>query len=218
SGLGVSAAQTAEAIRRLPAAVTLGFAPYGAEVRKWTAEARTAGHEILLQVPMEPFDYPDNDPGPQTLLTSSSATQNLDRLHWHMSRFAGYVGLTPFMGARLAADDAAMQTVIADAARRGLGYFDDGRAARSVAARLAETAALPFARADLVIDRANAAGDIDAALADLERLARERGTAIGAATLAPVTIDRIAAWAATLADRGIALVPLTTAMLKSKSS
>ena len=25
------------------------------------------GHEVMLQVPMEPFDYPDNDPGPHTL-------------------------------------------------------------------------------------------------------------------------------------------------------
>ena len=32
------------------------------------ARAREAGHEVLLEVPMEPFDYPDNDPGPQTLL------------------------------------------------------------------------------------------------------------------------------------------------------
>jgi polysaccharide deacetylase 2 family uncharacterized protein YibQ len=218
SGLGVSAAQTLAAIRRLPAAVTLGFAPYGPQVGKWAGEARAAGHEILLQVPMEPFDYPDNDPGPQTLLTSLSAAQNLDRLHWHMSRFAGYVGLTPFMGARLAADDAAMQTIISDAARRGLGYFDDGRAARSAAGRLAETDGLPFARADLVIDKVAAAGDIDAALGELERLARQRGIAIGAASLAPVTIDRLVAWAGALAERGIALVPLTTAMLKSKSS
>ena len=56
------------------------------------ARARGEGHEVLLQVPMEPFDYPDNDPGPQTLLTSLDAGQNIDRLHWLMSRFQGYVG------------------------------------------------------------------------------------------------------------------------------
>lgn len=218
SGLGISAAQTAAAIRRLPGAVTLGFAPYGAGLGRLTEQARAAGHEILLQVPMEPADYPDNDPGPQTLLTTLAADQNLDRLHWHMSRFAGYVGLMPFMGARLAADDAAMRTVMTDAAQRGLGFFDDGRAVRSVAARLAGGSGQPFARADLVIDAVAAPGEIDAALADLERLARERGTAVGSATIAPVTVERLAAWARTLAERGIALVPLTTAMLKSKSS
>ena len=52
---------------------------------------------------MEPFDYPDNDPGPQTLLTSLTPDQNIDRLHWLMSRFQGYVGIVSYMGARFTA-------------------------------------------------------------------------------------------------------------------
>lgn len=39
---------------------------------KTATRAREAGHEILLQLPMEPFDYPDSDPGPQTLLASAA--------------------------------------------------------------------------------------------------------------------------------------------------
>ncbi len=50
--------------------------PYGADVERLVARARGEGHEILLQVPMEPFGYPDNDPGPQTLLTSLTPEQN----------------------------------------------------------------------------------------------------------------------------------------------
>ncbi len=88
-GLGVGASATAEAIGKLPGAVTLGFVPYGSDVAALAGRARAAGHEILLQVPMEPFDYPDNDPGPQTLLTSLAPQQNLDRLYWLMSRFQG---------------------------------------------------------------------------------------------------------------------------------
>ena len=84
---------------------------------------------------MEPFDYPDNDPGPQTLLTSLGADQNIDRLHWHMSRFQGYVGLANFMGARFCLRATAMQPIISEAAKRGLVYLDDGSAPRSVAGR-----------------------------------------------------------------------------------
>jgi polysaccharide deacetylase 2 family uncharacterized protein YibQ len=62
--------------------------------------ARAQRHEVLLQIPMEPFDYPDNDPGPQTLLTTLAPEQNLDRLFWHLSRFQGYAGIANFMGAR----------------------------------------------------------------------------------------------------------------------
>ena len=70
-GLGIGANSTAEALAKLPAAVTFAFSPYGTDLERWVARARGEGHEVLLQVGMEPFDYPDNDPGPQTLLTSN---------------------------------------------------------------------------------------------------------------------------------------------------
>jgi len=132
-GLGVGAAKTADAIMKLPAAVTLAFTPYGSDPTKLAERARAQRHEILLQIPMEPYDYPDNDPGPQTLLTTLAPEQNLDRLHWHLSRFQGYAGIANFMGARFTVTDAVMQPIVREAARRGLGYFDDGTALRSVA-------------------------------------------------------------------------------------
>ena len=100
--------------------MTLAFTPYGADPPSSSSARAAQGHEVLLQIPMEPFDYPDNDPGPQTLLTSANAEQNLDRLHWHLSRFQGYAGIANFMGARFVATDAAMQPVIREAAKRGL--------------------------------------------------------------------------------------------------
>ncbi len=217
-GLGVGAAKTTEAIMKLPPAVTLAFTPYGSDPGKLAERARAQRHEILLQVPMEPFDYPDNDPGPQTLLTTLGADQNLDRLYWHLSRFQGYAGIANFMGARFVAADSVMQPIIREAARRGLGYLDDGSAPRSVAAALAASQAMPFARADISIDAVPTAAEIDRALAKLEELAKERGTAVGIASALPISIERIGVWVKTLESHGIMLVPLTTAMLKSKSS
>jgi uncharacterized protein len=216
-GLGVGAAKTTEAIMKLPPAVTLAFTPYGSDPAKLAERARAQRHEILLQIPMEPFDYPDNDPGPQTLLATLGAEQNLDRLYWHLSRFQGYAGIANFMGARFIVADAAMQPIIREAAKRGLGFLDDGSAPRSVASTLAAGQAMPFAKADLSIDAVPTALEIDRALAKLESLARERGTAVGVASALPISIDRIGAWIKTLEGHGIMLVPLTTAMLKSKS-
>jgi polysaccharide deacetylase 2 family uncharacterized protein YibQ len=215
--LGVGAAKTTDAIMKLPPAVTLAFTPYGSDPTKLAERARAQHHEILLQIPMEPFDYPDNDPGPQTLLTTLGAEQNLDRLYWHLSRFQGYAGIANFMGARFIVADAAMQPIIREAAKRGLGFLDDGSAPRSVASTLAAGQAMPFAKADFSIDAVPTALEIDRALAKLESLARERGTAVGVASALPISIDRIGAWIKTLEGRGIMLVPLTTAMLKSKS-
>ncbi len=216
-GLGVGAAKTNEAIMKLPAAVTLAFTPYGSDPAKLAERARAQRHEILLQVPMEPFDYPDNDPGPQTLLTTLGAEQNIDRLYWHLSRFQGYAGIANFMGARFVVTDAAMQPIIREAAKRGLGFLDDGLAPRSVAATLTTSQGMPFVKADFTIDAVPTLAEIDRALAKLENLAKERGTAVGVASALPISIERIGVWIKALESHGIMLVPLTTAMLKSKS-
>jgi hypothetical protein len=218
SGLGVGATKTTDAIMNLPGAVTLAFTPYGVEPGKLVERARAQHHEVLLQIPMEPFDYPDNDPGPQTLLTSLSPEQNIDRLFWHLSRFQGYVGIASFMGSRFVTSDAVMQPIIREAAKRGLGYFDDGSSQRSVAASLVQGQTMPFVKADASIDSVPTAAEIDKALANLETLAKSRGSAVGIASSLPISIERISAWAKTLGSRGITLVPLTTAMTKSKSS
>jgi uncharacterized protein len=216
-GLGVGAAKTADAIMKLPAAVTLAFTPYGADPGKLAERARAQRHEIFLQVPMEPYDYPDNDPGPQTLLATLGPEQNLDRLYWHLSRLQGYAGIANFMGARFIATDAVMQPIMKEAAKRGLGFFDDGSAPRSAAAPLAASQGAPFARGDVVVDAVPTAGEVDHALARLESLARDRGVAVGTASALPVSIERIGNWTKTLDGHGIMLVPLTTAMLKPKS-
>jgi polysaccharide deacetylase 2 family uncharacterized protein YibQ len=195
--------------------VTLAFTPYGSDRGKLAERARAQRHEILLQVPMERFDYPDNDPGPQTLLTTHGPEQNLDWLYWQFSRFQGYAGIANFTGASFVVAGAVMQPIVREAAKRGLGYLDDGSAPRSVAESLAAGQAMPLARADVSVDAVPTAVEIDRALARLENLAKERGSAVGIASALPISIERIGVWIKALESHGVMLVPLTTAMLKS---
>ena len=145
-GLGISASGTADAFAKLPATVTFALAPYGADLEKLADRARADTHELLLQVPMEPFEYPDNDPGPQTLLTSLTTEQNIDRLYWLMSRFQGYVGLVSYMGARFTASEQGLAPVLRDAAKRGLIYVDDGSSSRSIAGQIAGSKQFAFCK------------------------------------------------------------------------
>jgi uncharacterized protein len=217
-GLGISASGTADAFAKMPSPVTFALAPYGADLEKLAERGRAGKHEVLLQVPMEPFDYPDNDPGPQTLLTSLTPEQNIDRLHWLMSRFQGYVGLISFMGARFTASEQGLSPVLRDIAKRGLIYVDDGSSSRSIASQLAGTQNLPFAKADIVLDTVPTTAEIDHALARLEMKARDSGTAVGYATAKPGTIARIAEWIKKADSKGIILVPITMVAIKAKSS
>jgi polysaccharide deacetylase 2 family uncharacterized protein YibQ len=217
-GLGIGANSTTEALAKLPSEITVAFTPYGIDLERWIARARGEGREVLLQVGMEPFDFPDNDPGPQTLLTSNTAELNIDRLHWFLSRFQGYVGITSLMGARFTATDQAISPVLREVGKRGLIYFDDGTSPRSVAGQMAGSQNVAFARADAVLDAVPTANDIDSALARLEATARSRGVAIASAGALPVTIDRIANWARSAEARGLALVPVSAVANRAKTS
>jgi polysaccharide deacetylase 2 family uncharacterized protein YibQ len=216
-GLGISANATAEALAKLPAAVTFAFVPHGIDIERWVARARGENHELLLQVGMEPFDYPDNDPGPQTLLTSLTPDYNIDRLHWYLARFQGYVGVTSLMGARFMATDQALSPVIREIGKRGLIFFDDGSSPRSTAAQISGSANVAFTKADAVIDAVPTEAAIDNALARLEAIAKSRGIAVGAAGALPITITRIAEWAKAADARGILLVPVSMAANRAKT-
>ncbi|GLS44503.1 divergent polysaccharide deacetylase family protein [Methylobacterium brachythecii] len=212
SGIGISQAATASAIARLPPAISLALSPYASDLEKTAARAREAGHELLLQTPMEPFDYPDSDPGPQTLLTSSRPAENLDRLAWAMSRFPGFVGLVNFMGGKLMSDANSLEPVMKEVAARGLGFIDDGAAQGSKAATSAAKFKTPNARAEIVLDAVARPDAIDRELARLEAQAKKNGFALASASAQQLSIDRIARWTRDLESRGIRLVPVSTAL------
>ncbi|MBN9064594.1 MAG: hypothetical protein BGP06_01305 [Rhizobiales bacterium 65-9] len=217
-GLGVSQQATSDALSKLPGPISVAFAPYGGDLDRLVQRARDTGHELFLQAPMEPFDYPDNDPGPHTLRVGVSDADNLDKLHWVMSRIQGYVGVVNFMGAKFTAQETALRPVVKDVADRGLLLFDDGSSNRSRLVASADALKGQAARADAVIDSTLRAEAIDRELAKLEQTARDRGYAIGAASALPVTIDRLARWAKTLEAKGIVLAPVTGVVAARKTA
>jgi len=206
-GLGLSAAPTEASIKDLPGAVTLALEPYGERLPDWAAAARAAGHELLLSVPMEPADYPRQDPGPYTLLTSVDAKENLRRLDWVLSRITGYVGVANVNGARFTGSRTDLLPVLEEIRKRGL-LFVEGRAAeQSAADALSAPMALPRVVSDRVLDTDVTGATVDRQLSELEEVARRRGAALGVGYLYPVTVARVAGWAKTLDKKGLVLAP-----------
>ena len=215
-GLGVSASQTQAAINGLPPAVTLAFVPHFADVQNWVTLARQKGHEVLLQVPMEPYDFPDSDPGEYTLRTASGEEANTKRLTWALTRFTGYVGVTNWLGGRFLSEPGPLEPMMTLLMRRGLLFFDNGAASRSVAPQVAERLGTPFAQATLTIDSSQAPMEIDHRLNDLENEARAKGKAAGSGWRYPVTMERVTLWARGLEGRGFVLVPISAIVAAAK--
>jgi polysaccharide deacetylase 2 family uncharacterized protein YibQ len=215
-GIGVADSGTTLALSNLPGAVTLAFAPYGDALATTASAARAAGHEILLQVPLEPYGYPQVDPGPHTLTTRAIPAQNLDDLHWLMSRLTSYVGAVNYMGARFTGEANAMAPFLNELGERGLLYLDDGSSPRSGSVAPPPGGALML-RADIVLDADTTPAAIDARLNELAAIAEKRGAAIATGSAFPTTVDRVAAFAKGAADRGITLVPITALLPPRKS-
>jgi polysaccharide deacetylase 2 family uncharacterized protein YibQ len=211
-GLGLSQTGTQYAIQKLPGTVTLAFAPQGNSLDRWMRDARQTGHELLMQVPLEPFDYPNVNPGRNTLTVEASPAENLHLLHWALSRITNYTGIMNYMGARFVADESAMDPVMKDLARRGLLYLDDGTSARSVAQQLALKDGVPFAEGNLTIDASRERGDILKKLDQLEATARAKGFAIGTGSAFQVTVDTVDDWIGEAIKRGVEIVPVTAVM------
>jgi polysaccharide deacetylase 2 family uncharacterized protein YibQ len=208
-GLGLNAQATRAAIESLPPEVTLSFVPYAEGLQGWIDLARAAGHEVLLEAPMEPNDYPNNDPGPYTLMTDAAAPETTRKLEWLLSRCTGYFGVTNYLGSKFVASGPAMGNLASALHARGLAFVDDGSAAHQRAAYLS---GLPRLSADRIVDDQLSADTIQAQLTQLESGAMQKGQAMGSGFAYPVTIEVAARWAAGLADRGFQLAPASALM------
>ena len=204
-GLGLNADATRLAITQLPPEVTLSFSPYTDGLQALIDQARAAGHEVMIEVPMEPLDYPDTDPGPYTLTTNAQPDEIAHRLEWLMSRATGYFAVTNAYGARFLGQQKPME-VFAQALRgRGVAFIDDGQAS-SRGGNLHRASA--GARIDADLDSAA----IDNQLLALEAQALQGGGAVGMGSAYPLTVTQVRQWATAVRDRGYVLAPASALM------
>jgi uncharacterized protein len=216
-GLGFNARTTTQAIEELPPEVTLSFVPYADNLQGWIDRARAHGHEVLLELPMEPFDPNADDTGPQTLLAAASAQQNISRLEQLLSRGSGYFGVTNYQGARFATSAQASAPIVQALRRRGLVFISSGIGQRTALSVEAQRAGLTSTGADRLIDVRQEASAIDDQLLNLEALALQNQSAIGAGFAYPVTIEQVGRWARDISSRGYQLAP-ASAVLNARAA
>lgn len=206
TGLGISQTGTMRAIQELPEEVTLAFAANGNSLQRWVSQARENGHEVLLQVPMEPFDYPANNPGIGTLLTSKSTVTNIANLHQDMARMNSYTGVMNYLGGKFLSDPNALEPVMRDIDQRGLMFLDDGTSVQSLSGKMADALSMPHAYANMTLDSDVNEEAILRKLDDLQRLAERKGFAIGVATGFDESIAAIRKWVDQVSGRGVEIV------------
>lgn len=207
--LGKARVDTEAAVSQLPTNVTLAFDVQGTAIAAWCNRARQTGHEVMLSVPMEPFDYPRSDPGPHTLLTTLANRTNIEKLNWSLRQATGYVGITSMTGSRFTTDSGKLQAIMDVLHDRGLMVLDARSAPHGVVTALAHQESVPVATANVRIDENLSPEAINASFHQLEQTARLTGHAVGIVPPLPNVISLLQAWLKTLPQQGISLAPVS---------
>jgi len=214
--LGMNKLATETAIRNLPPAFTLAFSSTERNLSRWVTLAREIGHEVLIDLPMEPENFPLNDPGPNTLLTTVPDKENLERLEATLSAATGYIGVATLTGGRFTANREKLLPVVAALKERGLMMIDGSVEAGRAVPTMAVQAGAPVARADVILDSVPSRKAIDAQLARLEQIVRNNGVAVAVGHAYPSTFERLHNWIALARKAGIGVVPLSALANKQK--
>jgi polysaccharide deacetylase 2 family uncharacterized protein YibQ len=214
-GLGLDPTATTAAINALPADITLAFSPYAPGLPSQMAAARAAGHEVMIDVPMEPTDFPARDPGPLGMLTIQGPADNVSRLETLLGKGVGYIGVISRMGSKFTASPDAMRPVLEALGQRGLLYVNSTPGAAGLTGNA--DVAVPMAEAILSVDQNLFAAAIDGRLAYLLEAAKARGRVIAVVNPTPLSFARVIAWSQGLGDKGVVLAPVSAAVSGSKS-
>jgi hypothetical protein len=211
SGMGLSAATTEKALSDLPRGVSLAFSPYADDLEMWMKKAEDLNRETLIYLPMETAVYPQHDPGPRALSSRLSDKDNENNLKWVLRQGKGSVGVINYMGSRFLADRKRLTPTFKTLQENGAMFIEiPHEGGKSEASSIADGAKLPYLAVDLKIDGTVTEKAIEQQLEALEKIARERGYAIGIAEPYPMTLNALRSWTTKLPARSIALTSLST--------
>ena len=196
-------------VRELGRPVAVGVLP-DLPLSGWIgAEAARVGLEVLLDLPMEPYRYPELDPGPGALTMAMPPRELSQRVEQHLAALPAAIGAKNHMGSRMTEDRARIRAALEPLAARRLLFVDALTSNHSVAYEEARALGMRVGRRQVVVDAAGGEAGERARLEESARLATERGEAIVLAHGHPLTLRLLKEYVPKWEAAGIRLVPVS---------
>ncbi len=194
------------ALRMLPKAVTLAFSSYTENLAALVKKAHNAGYENWLTMPGEPFKYPFNDAGPNTLLNNTETGVLIGQLE-------ALIDDTPFLVGLLNDRDS---TFPKDASKKdilpiflhgaGLGYLSEMPATHRDPKFVGTMRGMiPSGPIPYILDPDMRPETVQERIRAAETIAQRDGDLIISARISPSVIDQIHNWVLTLPEKNIEL-------------
>lgn len=193
--------------------LTLAIEPAGAESATLATAARTAKHEVLVQLP---FARSEAENGAGTLHAGMSADEIQDLTLRNLAALPGALGATPRGGAKMVSESEAMQAVIAPLKQHGFAFVDLIAGSGSVVSGLADADGVAYAEASRVVPAESTGDEIFKNLEDAAFQARKKGTAIVEITSGPEALTALLRWGLEKDRRPVWFAPVS-AVLKRQA-
>lgn len=129
-GLGLYPELTEEALN-LPQEIMLAYYPRSPEIASQIENATSKGFDVYMMCPMEPVYYPQNDPGPNTLLTGLPEEENLKRLNDLLSISPFIKGLVSYQGSLFMTSEEDLAPIMKALAAKDKIFIDSSNAPQS---------------------------------------------------------------------------------------
>ena len=209
-GLGIDPDVTRRAIEELPPEITLAFAAHASGLQDYITSARAAGHEVVLEIPLEGARTNVGEPGADRTLRIGQTESNARHIDFLLSRGTGYFAVMPYNGELFLASPNDAKALSERLHTAGLGLLTDGESTADGLSGIASEADLPFRDGSLLIDVVPMPSTVAQNLEDLRARALAGNAPIGFGFAYPQTVDAILAWLPTL--ERVELAPASAAM------
>lgn len=145
-------------------------------------------YEIMLHMPMEPDNYPENNPGRGAIFSNFGEKQILQALRRAIKKVPFASGVNNHMGSKITANRALMRPVLQELKKEGLFYVDSRTNAQTIAHSLALSLGLRTAKRDVFLDAEASYEFSMKQLKEVRSLARAKGGVIAIGHPYPTTL------------------------------
>ena len=198
-----------ESLRNLGRPVAIALLPGLPHSQAIAREASLSGMEVLLDLPMEPYRYPQVDPGPGAVLMSTPEGEIRRLVGRQLEALPGVVGVTNYMGSRLTEDRAHMRAILGVLAAHRLFLVDTYSSNLSVAYDEARAMGIRAARRQIAVEQSRGEGVERASWSEVAKWTERRGEVIMVAHGQPTTVLLLQEYIPRWEAAGFKLVPVS---------
>lgn len=167
------------------------------------------GREYIIHLPMQPFDYPQKNPGPLPLLLSLTLEETADRVRSYMTRLPGATGASNHMGSAYTYDEDRMRVVQTVLDERKKYFLNSRTSAASTPREIARKWGYAYLERDIFLDHVATMDSISEYFDRAVRKAKIRGNAIAIGHPYPETVRVLRRRLPQLKAQGVKLVSLS---------